>query len=164
MMNGNKGGMWMLAGLVALCAGSAAVGAAAEASHGAVLAAMHSMGGHDMEAAGPAAMDARFDEHVAKMVPDATAEQKERLKAIVGAIHADMGAIHAQMGDTHRRAHALLLAPVIDRAALENLRVEQLRAFDASSKRLLTSFEDAASVLTPEQRQRFAAQMAAHPH
>ncbi len=47
------------------------------------------------------------------------------------------------------------MAPAIDRVALEQLRVEQIARMDKVSKRLLTAVEDAAEVLTPEQRVRF---------
>ena len=163
MSNGSRGGIWMFAGLAGLVAGAAGVGAAGSAAHEAVATAMHGMGGHDMAKMDPAAMDAHLDAHLAKMVPDATPEQTARLKALARAVHADLGAIHAQMETTHKGAHALLLAPTIDRAGLEKLRVEQLRVFDQRSKHMLASIEEAAAVLTPEQRQRFAAQMQSKP-
>ena len=163
MKNGSKGGVWMLAGLIGLVGGAAGVGAAAAAAHEAVAEAMHGMGGHDMAKMDPAAMDAHFEAHLAKMVPDATDAQKTRLKALARAVHQDLGAIHGQMQATHRQAHALLLAPTIDKAGLERLRAEQVRAFDQSSKHLLASLEEAAAVLTPEQRQRIAAEMQAKP-
>jgi len=163
-MNGNMGGRWMLVGLLAVTAGAAGLSGAALAGGGGMLQAMHHMGGHDDAAMDPAAMDAHFEKHLAEMVPDATPQQKDRLKAIARAVHADLAGIHGQFGEVHQQAHALLLAPTIDRAALETLRAGQLRRFDTVSKRLVASLADAAGVLTPEQRQRLAAHLQAKPH
>src|SRR3569623_2403800 len=147
-MTGSLGRGWLLAGMLAGTAGGAGLAGAALAQHGGAMAAMH---GHAMASMDPAAMDARFESHLAEMVPDATPDQKARLKAIATRVHAALGAIPAQMGETHRRAHAMLLAASIDRAVLERLRTEQLRQIDATSRRLLAGIADAAEVLTPEQ-------------
>ena len=154
----------MLAGLRAVAAGGGGVAGTALAGHGGdAMEMMHGMAGHH-GAMDPAAMEAQFDRHLAEMVPDATAEQKARLKAIAGRVHADMHNLHQQLGETHRRAHALLLGPNVDRAGLEALRVEQLRQLDATSRRLFASIADAAEVLTPEQRQRLAEHLQARPN
>jgi protein CpxP len=152
----------MLAGLLALAAGAGAAGTAL-AQQGGAMEMMHGMAGHH-GAMDPAAMEAQFDRHIAEMVPDATAEQKARLKAIAGRAHADIHNVHQQLGDTHRRAHALLLGATVDRAGLEALRAEQLRQLDATSRRLTASLADAAEVLTPEQRQRLAEHLQARPN
>ena len=151
----------MLAGLLAATAGMAGIAGAALAQRGG---AMHAMHGHAMGSMDPAAMEAQFDQHIAAMVPDATDDQKARLKTLMGAFHAELGTVHNQFREAHVRAHALLLAPTVDRAGLETLRAQQMSALDAESRRMFATLADAAEVLTPEQRQRFAAQMAAHPH
>jgi protein CpxP len=51
---------------------------------------------------------------------------------------------------------------VIDRAALEQLRAEQMGRMDLMSRRMLSAMEDAADVLTPEQRAKFAEHLRAH--
>jgi Spy/CpxP family protein refolding chaperone len=56
------------------------------------------------------------------------------------------------------------MAPTIDRVALERLRVEQVQNVDALSKRILAAVEDAAEVLTPEQRQKFARHLQGRMH
>ena len=56
----------------------------------------------------------------------------------------------------------LLLAPSIDRARIESLRAEQVKSLDEASKRLVTAIEDAAEVLSPEQRAALAEQMRKH--
>ena len=55
-----------------------------------------------------------------------------------------------------KRGMALLAAPQIDRAALEQLRTEQIAMADSSSKRLTQALTEAAEVLTPPQRQKMA--------
>jgi protein CpxP len=164
MMNGDMKGRWMLFGLLSVTAGTAGVGGAALASGGGMLQAMHHMAGHHDGPMDPAAMDAHFEKHLAEMVPDATPEQKARLKTLAARVHTEMGTIHGAFGETHLRAHALLLGPKVDRAGLEQLRAAQLRTFDGASKRLVAAFADAAEALTPEQRQRLAAKMQAKRH
>jgi Spy/CpxP family protein refolding chaperone len=55
----------------------------------------------------------------------------------------------------------LLLAPEIDRAAMEALRSEQMDQADAISRALVTKLADVANVLTPEQRSEVASRIAA---
>lgn len=153
----------MLAGLLVLVAGGSGVAGAAMAGQGGPMQAMHAMAGHH-GTMDPAAMEAHLNRHLAEMVPDATEEQKAQLKAIAGRAHAEMAAFHGQLGDAHRRVHALLLGPTVDRAGLEALRAEQIRQLDASSRRLVAAFADAAEVLTPDQRRRVAEHMEAQPH
>ena len=112
----------------------------------------------------PAAMDAHIDQVVAQFAPDASPDQKARVAAIAKAAMADLRPPHAQLRQGHVRAHELLMAPVIDRAALEQLRAAQIRQMDLISRRILAAVEDAAEVLTPAQRERFAAQLRAHMH
>jgi protein CpxP len=53
---------------------------------------------------------------------------------------------------------------VAARAALEQLRAAQIVELDAASKRMLGAVEDAADLLTPDQRQRFHAMMRKRVH
>jgi len=160
---------WMLAGALVATAGIAGLAGVAVAENGSMIQAMHGMPGHgDMMSSDPAAMAAHLDKMIATMVPDATAEQKAKLIEIAKGVHADLGAVHAQLGQAHKRLHDILLQPVIDRAALEALRVEEMQQIDAASKRVVTALADAAEVMTPEQRVRFGehmhVRMQAHMH
>ena len=112
--------------------------------------------------ADPAALAAHVDKMIEQCAPDASADQKARLAAIAQSALAELGPMKAQLGQSHARAHALLLAPVVDRAALEQLRLEQMQRFDVLSRRILVAVEDGADVLTPQQRARFAEQLKAH--
>ena len=103
-----------------------------------------------------AAMDAHIDQMVAQLAGDATPDQQARVAAIAKRAMADLRPLHEQRRQTYARAHALLMAPVVDRAGLEQLRAAQVQQFDAGSRRILEAVADAADVLTPEQRARFA--------
>lgn len=168
-MNRKWGRGWMMAGALVATAGVAGLTGVAVAENAPMIQVMHGMPGHgDMMSNDPAAMAAHLDKMIATMVPDATPEQKARLIEIAKGVHADLGAVHAQLGQTHKRLHDILLQPVIDRAALEALRVEQMQQMDMVSKRIVTALADAAEVMTPEQRVRFGehmhVRMQAHVH
>jgi Spy/CpxP family protein refolding chaperone len=83
---------------------------------------------------------------------DASPEQEDRILAIVGAAEPDFAALCAQHEATHAAWTTVLGAEVVDRAALESLRVRELVAADAASQRLVATLADVAEVLTPEQR------------
>lgn len=153
----------MLAGALVATAGVAGLAGVALAENGQMVRVMHGMPGHgDMMPSDPAAMAAHLDKMIDAMVPDATPEQKTRLTAIAKSVHADFGAAHAQFGQAHKRVHDILLQPVVDRAALETLRVEQMQQMDAVSKRVVGALADAAEVLTPAQRARVGEHMQMH--
>ena len=104
--------------------------------------------------------DGSIEEHADRMVQhlaieiDATAEQQEKLSAIVTAAVKDLQPVHEQAEAAHKQAHDLLIQPTIDRAALEKIRSEQIALWDAASKRITQAIGDAAEILTPEQRQK----------
>jgi periplasmic protein CpxP/Spy len=156
MMNRFFGRHWIVAGMLTFTAASAGLAGAGLAQSGHGMPMMH--GGMS----DPAAMDAHVDAMLKEMVPDATPDQTARLKAAMTAIHGDMGAVHAQLEQTHQRLHALLLKPVIDRAALEKVRAEQIREVDHASAQLVNKMVSAAEVLTPAQRSGIAAKLKAH--
>ena len=68
------------------------------------------------------------------------------------------------MEQGHHQLLALITAPTIDRAALENLRAEHIAAADRASKVLAQALADAADVLTPAQRAKLGAMAAEHHH
>jgi Spy/CpxP family protein refolding chaperone len=131
---------------------------AASAQDAAQGAAMTMMNGHGgMHAMGMA--------HVSKMLDQlgATADQKNRVQAILRAGFAPMAQTHRDMAQTHGALQAILTAPTIDRAALEQLRTAEIARLDDSSRIMTKALADAADVLTPEQRARLVKLIAAHP-
>ncbi len=100
----------------------------------------------------------RMAERFARRI-DATGDQQSKLIAIAKATVKDVYPLRQQSGDMRKEAAKLLAAPTVDRTAIEKLRTDQIARMDAISKRMTTAMGDAAEVLTPEQRQKVAAQM-----
>ena len=138
-----KGRKLLLAGLSAV----ALLGAAAGATH--AFARPHDSGW-------PAEHMEHRAEHMLKKV-DATPEQQAKVKTILEAAAKDVAPIEATLKGSHDKMRALLAAPKIDTAAIEALRAQRIAAQDQTSRRMTTAMEDAANVLTPDQRQKLAA-------
>jgi periplasmic protein CpxP/Spy len=111
--------------------------------------------GHRLD---PEEMTRRLEWRIGRLVKEAggTPEQKDRLLAIATSALADLKPLRDQRRQARRAGLDLLAAPVIDRRALEQLRVTQMQAADARSRRMLQAMADAAEVLTPEQRVKVA--------
>ena len=135
---------WTIAAALAVAIGAAC------ASYANGLPAVH--GPHGRTAMTPAAMKAHIDKMIEQCAADASADQKARLGTIADAAMAELRPVHDQFRAEHARAHALLTAPTVDRAALEQLRAEQMQRMDLMSRRVLAAVEDGAELLTPEQR------------
>jgi Spy/CpxP family protein refolding chaperone len=103
----------------------------------------------------------RIERRIERLVKavDATPQQKDRLVAIATAAVADLRPLREQQRASRLRGMQLLAAPTIDRAALEQVRVTQMQAADARSRRMVQAMADAAEVLTPEQRVKAAERM-----
>ena len=97
-------------------------------------------------------------EHMLEAV-DATDAQRAQIKQIMQAARADL---KGQM-DTGRKLHeqglALFTAPNIDAVAIEAVRQQAQAQREVASKRMSQAMIDAARVLTPEQRAKFAEKM-----
>jgi Spy/CpxP family protein refolding chaperone len=91
---------------------------------------------------------------------NATDAQKAQIDPLVQQAVADMLPMHSGARDFHVQALALLSADTIDRAALEDLRIEHIQAADQASRRLTQAIADIAEVLTPAQRRLLAAHIA----
>lgn len=92
----------------------------------------------------------------------ASEAQRSQVEGILKGAFTELETTQQLHHDAMGKAHELLLAPGVDRAQIEALRAEQMRAFDDASKRMLTAFEDAAEVLSPEQRTALAEEVRKH--
>jgi periplasmic protein CpxP/Spy len=93
---------------------------------------------------------------------DATAEQQEKLRAIVTGAIMDLMPVREKIMAARATARDLLTQPTVDRTAIEKFRAELIETHDAVSKRLVQAVVDAAEVLTPEQRLRVSDMLPAH--
>jgi protein CpxP len=150
-----RGRRWLVGAALGLAAGAISLAGASFAGEGR---GMHGQRGH-FASMDPASAARHIDKMVEHLLSDGSAEQKARLSAIAKSAFADLQPLHRDFKASHEKAHDLLMAPSIDRMALEQLRVQEVERVDQVSKRILTALEEAAEVLTPEQRVRFAAHM-----
>ena len=93
----------------------------------------------------------RMVKHVAIEI-DATQEQQENITALVTAVAKEMKPVHSRMRATGKEIQELLVADMIDRAALERLRAERLADAEQISKDLVSALADVAEILSLEQR------------
>ncbi|WP_293780912.1 Spy/CpxP family protein refolding chaperone [uncultured Oxalicibacterium sp.] len=104
----------------------------------------------------------RFDRMINRLVPDASADQKARLKVISQTSFKEMGPLHDKGRELRDQRTALLAAPKIDRQALEQNRVAEQQLADQRSRIMTKTLADAAEVLTPAQRVKAAEEMKKH--
>jgi len=128
---------------------------------GGALAYAHTGGGHHGPMAGNAEQHL---EHVQAMLTKIGASdvQKKQIEGILKPAFDDMRAMHEGHSAAFQQFHEAITAPSIDRARLESLRADQLKALDEASKRLVTAISDAAEVLTPDQRAALAKAIEEH--
>ena len=112
---------------------------------------------------------AQIEDHADRMVRhlaievDATAEQQERLRAVVKSAVKDLLPMREKAQAARQRGHELLTQTTIDRAAIEAFRAEQMTQMDAISKRVAQAIGDAATTLTVEQRKKIEDRMRPRP-
>ena len=113
----------------------------------------------------PAQIEDRADRMVRHLAieVDATAEQQERLRAVVKSAVRDLLPMREKAQAARQRGRELLTQTTIDRAAIEAFRAEQIAQVDAISKRVAQAVADAASVLTVEQRRKIEEQTRPRP-
>ena len=90
---------------------------------------------------------------------DATTEQQDKLRAVVGGAVHDLLPMREKLLAARATARDLLTQQTIDRAAIEKFRADQIAVHDATSKRLVQAVADAAEILTPEQRRKLSNMM-----
>ena len=168
MTSTSKGALRLVMNTVAaslIAAGSLA--GVAQAADGASSGGGHHGGHHGMRDHGrghgdmdPARAEKHMEHMIERRVPDATADQKLRLKAIASAARKDLEPLKKQQRAARAESMKLLAQPSIDRAALERVRANQMAVQQSISQRRTQAMADAAEVLTPAQRARIAERMA----
>jgi Spy/CpxP family protein refolding chaperone len=153
---------WALAGVAVAAAGLFAFQGMTRANEG-------PGHGHFMHRMGHGAMDADtvakfIDWRVAAMLSevDATSEQKNRIGAIAKDAAKELMPLREQHKAARAKAMELLIAPNVDRAALEKVRADELALAETVSRRITRAVADAAEVLTPAQRGKLAQQWKDH--
>ena len=87
---------------------------------------------------------------------DGTPEQKAKIGVIAKSAVTDLLPMRDAFVGSRDKFAAALKAGTIDRAALEQIRAEQVTLGDKASKRAVQALADAAEALTPEQRVKLA--------
>lgn len=82
--------------------------------------------------------------------------QKAKASALVSASVERGAPLAGKLRDNHVQMRKLMSAAMIDKAAIEALRAEQIRLMDEASKLMTQTMQDVAEVLTPEQRAKLA--------
>ena len=105
----------------------------------------------------PAKFQQRIEKRVDKALgsTDASTDQKKQVSTILQAAFTDMKAFHGQRVENRKAMEAAMQAPTIDAAKIEQIRAEQMKIADASSKRFTKALVDAGNVLNASQRQAF---------
>lgn len=111
----------------------------------------------DGQAFDPSKFQQRIEKRVDKALgsTDATADQKKKVTEILQAAFKDMKGFHGQRVENRKAMEAAMQAPTIDAARIEQIRAEQMKIADASSKRFTQALVDAGNVLNASQRQAF---------
>jgi Spy/CpxP family protein refolding chaperone len=111
----------------------------------------------DGQAFDPAKFQQRIEKRVDKALSgtDATADQKKKVTDILQTAFKDTKAFHQQRVENRKALEAAMQAPTIDAARIEQIRAEQMKIADASSKRFTQALVDAGNVLNASQRQAF---------
>jgi Spy/CpxP family protein refolding chaperone len=111
----------------------------------------------DGQAVDPAKFQQRIEKRVDKALgsTDATADQKKKVTEILQTAFKDMKGFHNQRVENRKAMEAAMQAPTIDAAKIEQIRAEQMKIADASSKRFTQALVDAGNVLNASQRQAF---------
>jgi periplasmic protein CpxP/Spy len=93
---------------------------------------------------------------------DASPEQKSRITTILKGAANDLAPLRGKHREARQQMMQLMSQPTIDRAQLENLRVQQMQLGETVSRRMLGAMADAAEVLTPQQRTQLMQKMQEH--
>ena len=111
----------------------------------------------DGQAFDPAKFQQRIEKRVDKALTgtDATADQKKKITDILQGAFTSMKPLRDLRVENRKAMEAAMQAPTIDPAKIEQIRADQMKIADASSKRFTKALVDAGNVLNASQRQAF---------
>ena len=143
---GRIGWLWGVAALAGM------VGIAVVASGSAGAFGRHGPGGRD------------FAERRMERMLDEVGASEEQRRQVESAFEALYEAMEDGRGgrDAREEIVSALTGEIIDREALEEIRAEHLRRFDAMSQQVVVALAQAAEALTSEQRAKIAGEMEEH--
>jgi protein CpxP len=103
--------------------------------------------------------------HMAKMLDAAGASdaQRAQIKAVWAGLRPQLQALREQRMKLHEDMRKALTAPTIDAAQVDKLRQQAVHLAEQGSTLFTQGIVQSAQVLTPEQRQKVAAQLDQHP-
>ena len=112
---------------------------------------------NDGKALDPAKAQQRIEKRVDKALSgtDATADQKKKVGDILQAAFNDLKGFRSQRVENRKAMEAAMQATTIDAAKIEQIRADQMKVADASSKRFTPALVDAGTVLNASPRQAF---------
>ncbi len=93
----------------------------------------------------------------------ASDDQKTRIKGIMLTALGQLMALQPEVKQAPKAFEHALTGTTVDRAALEQARVQMMSTLDQGSKILVQALGDAAASLTPEQRVKLATLLAGKP-
>jgi Spy/CpxP family protein refolding chaperone len=105
----------------------------------------------------PAKFEQRIEKRIDRALKDtgATDEQKKKVTDIIKAAFADLRPVRAKAKESFAAMKEAMQAPTVDRAKIEQIRADQMKAADESSRRMTKALTDAGDVLNQQQRQAF---------
>ncbi len=112
----------------------------------------------------PEQMSRMADKRIEHMLSevDASKDQKAKASEIVKKSVINGAPLAEQIRGNHQKMMTLLSAKELDKAAVERLRVEQLKTMDEISKQMTQTMLAVAELLTPEQRTKLSEKMTKH--
>lgn len=105
----------------------------------------------------PAKFQQRIEKRVDKALngTDATQDQKKKVTEILQTAFKDMKPLHDKRVENRKAMQEAMQAATIDPAKIEQIRQDQMKIADESSKRFTKALTDAGNVLNQSQRQAF---------
>lgn len=151
---------WAIAAAIAAAAGVLTVAGVGYAQSGMETPFHHGMHHHLSQEE----MTQHIDKMINHVLSDATPDQKSKVSAIAQSALKDLYPLRQQHEAAHQQVVQLLTQATIDRAALEQVRINEMQLADQVSRRITLAVADAADVLTPDQRAKLAEHLRQRMH